>query len=293
MLGLLVGDTTVISVENLTFAYGKAPPAIDGLSFSISPGEIFGFLGPSGAGKSTTQKILMRLLKGYTGDIEIMGRSLDQWKENYFERIGVCFELPSNYRKLTDLENLQLFARFFSGPTIAPTDILGRLGLADVANKRAEHFSQGMQLRLNLALALLNRPDILLLDEPTAGLDPGNARRVRQIIREERDRGTTIFLTTHDMMVANELCDRVGFLVDGRLTSVDSPASLRLLHGRRALRVQFQKDQASLVEELPLDGLSDNARFQDILRNGRIESMHSQEPSLEDVFLSVTGRALE
>ena len=283
----------VINVQNLSFAYGKARPAVDGLSFAIAPGEIFGFLGPSGAGKSTTQKILMRLLKGYSGQVEVMGRALGEWRENYFERIGVCFELPSNYRKLTALENLELFSRFFSARTASPTVVLDRLGLGEAAGKRVDQFSKGMQIRLNLARALLNRPDILFLDEPTAGLDPGNARHVRQIIREERDRGATVFLTTHDMTVANELCDRVGFLVDGRLTSVDSPAALRLKHGQRALRIRFEKDSSGCEEEFSLDGLAENPRFQQILRDQRVESIHSQEPSPEDVFLKVTGRALE
>jgi fluoroquinolone transport system ATP-binding protein len=283
----------MITVDGLTFAYGKAPPAIHDLSFAIAPGEIFGFLGPSGAGKSTTQKILMRLLKGYSGKVDVRGRPLGQWREDYFEHVGVCFELPSHYRKLTALENLKFFARFFSVSTAAPEDLLARVGLGDEGAKRVEQYSKGMQIRLNLARALINRPDILFLDEPTAGLDPANGRLVRQLIREERDRGATVFLTTHDMMVADELCDRVGFLVDGRLTSVDSPRALRLKHGRRALRVQYQDDGESRSEEFPLDGLAGNEGFQAVLRDRRIESMHSLEPSLEDVFLKVTGRTLE
>ncbi|MEZ5955729.1 MAG: ABC transporter ATP-binding protein [Hyphomonadaceae bacterium] len=282
----------MISVDGLTFAYGKAPPAIHNLSFDIPAGEIFGFLGPSGAGKSTTQKILMRLLKGYRGRVTVMERPLTDWREDYFEKIGVCFELPSNYRKLSALENLRFFARFFSGPTTAPHLLLERLGLGDVADKRVETFSKGMQIRLNLARALLNRPSILFLDEPTAGLDPGNARNVRDIILEQKSRGATVFLTTHDMMVANELCDQVGFLVDGRLATVGAPAALRLEHGRRAVRVQYKLDAGSEAEEFPLDDLGSNARFQELIRTRHIETIHTQEPSLEDVFLKVTGKGL-
>ena len=282
----------MISVEGLTFAYGKTLPAVNDLSFSIAAGEIFGFLGPSGAGKSTTQKILMRLLKGYRGRVEVMGRPLHEWRENYFEKIGVCFELPSNYRKLTALENLQFFGRFFAGPTMSPQTVLDLVGLGDAANKRVEKFSKGMQIRLNLARALLNQPKILFLDEPTAGLDPGNARNVRELILEQKRRGATVFLTTHDMNVANELCDRVGFLVDGRLSSVGAPANLRLQHGRRAVRVQFIADGTSQEEEFPLDGLGENDRFQKLIRSGHVEAIHSQEPSLEDVFLKVTGKGL-
>lgn len=282
----------MISVDSLTFAYGKAAPAVHDLSFTIPAGEIFGFLGPSGAGKSTTQKILMRLLKGYGGRVTVMGRPLDEWREDYFEKIGVCFELPSNYRKLSAMENLRFFAQFFSGPTTAPYTLLDRVGLSDAADKRVETFSKGMQIRLNLARALLNQPQILFLDEPTAGLDPGNARNVRDIILEQKSRGATVFLTTHDMNVANELCDRVGFLVDGRLAIVGAPAALRLEHGRRAVRVQYSLDDATHAEEFSLDGLGENARFQDLIRTCHIETIHTQEPSLEDVFLKVTGKGL-
>lgn len=282
----------MISVDGLTYAYGKAAPAVRDLSFNIPAGEIFGFLGPSGAGKSTTQKILMRLLKDYRGRVTVMGRPLNEWREDYFQKIGVCFELPSNYRKLSAIENLQFFARFFGGPTIAPQTLLSRVGLGADANKRVESFSKGMQIRLNLARALLNEPAILFLDEPTAGLDPGNARNIRDVILEQKARGATIFLTTHDMHVANELCDRVGFLVDGQLAAVGAPAALRLQHGRRALRVRCASDDAAQEEEFPLDALSENERFQHLLRTQRIETMHSQEPSLEDVFLKVTGKGL-
>jgi fluoroquinolone transport system ATP-binding protein len=282
----------MISVEGLTFAYGKAPPAVHDLSFSIPPGEIFGFLGPSGAGKSTTQKILMRLLKGYRGRVSVMGRPLDDWREDYFEKIGVCFELPSNYRKLSALENLRFFAQFFSGPTEPPQSLLERVGLADAAGKRVETFSKGMQIRLNLARALLNKPAILFLDEPTAGLDPGNARNIRGLILEQKARGATVFLTTHDMTVANELCDRVGFLVDGHLSSVGAPAALRLQHGKRAVSVQYTVGGTNQTEEFPLDGLGENEGFQRLIRTQHIETIHTQEPSLEDVFLKVTGKGL-
>ncbi|MBC7767655.1 MAG: ABC transporter ATP-binding protein [Phycisphaerales bacterium] len=282
----------MISVDGLTFAYGSTPPAVHDLSFSIPAGEIFGFLGPSGAGKSTTQKILMRLLKGYRGRVTVMKRPLDEWREDYFEKIGVCFELPSNYRKLSALENLQFFSQFFSGPTVAPQTLLDRVGLGGDAHKRVEKFSKGMQIRLNLARALLNQPAILFLDEPTAGLDPANARNVRDIILEQRNRGATVFLTTHDMTVANELCDRVGFLVDGRLAAVGAPEALRLQHGRRALSVRYTADGASQVEEFPLDGLGENQPFQELIRTRHIETLHTQEPSLENVFIKVTGKGL-
>ncbi len=282
----------MIEVDGLTFSYGGDAPAIKDVSFSIAEGEIFGFLGPSGAGKSTTQKILMRLLKGYQGRVRVLGRALQDWREDYFEQIGVCFEFPSNYRKFTALENLKFFASFYAGPTESPHALLATLGLADAADKRVEKFSKGMQIRLNLARALISRPALLFLDEPTAGLDPGNARQIRRLIRDQKDRGATVFLTTHDMTVADDLCDRVGFLVDGKLVLVDEPYALKQKSARRTLSVRHTVDGESRAAEFSLDGLAENAGFQALLRDARLETVHSQEPTLEEVFLQVTGKAL-
>lgn len=282
----------MIDVNGLTFAYGASTPAISELSFSIGRGEIFGFLGPSGAGKSTTQKILMKLLPGYRGDVVVMDKALRAWGGDYFEHIGVCFEFPANYRKLSARENLRFFASFYQRETLAPEDVLERVGLGGDIDKRVDKFSKGMQIRLNLARALLHQPEIYFLDEPTAGLDPVNARNVRELILELKKGGATVFLTTHDMMVADTLCDRVGFLVDGGLHSVGAPEALRIEHGKRALRVGYETPSGLQHEEFPLDGLDGNEAFQRLLREAKIDTMHSQESSLEDVFIAVTGRSL-
>lgn len=282
----------MIEANGLTFAYGQRSPAVNALTFSVAEGEIFGFLGPSGAGKSTTQKILIRLLRGYRGDMRVMGRPLKAWGPDYFERVGVCFELPGNYRKLTAIENLRFFSSFFRTPTLAPEEVLEWVGLRADGDKRVEQFSKGMQTRLNLARSLINRPALLFLDEPTSGLDPGNARIVRDLIRRERDRGTTVFLTTHDMHVADELCDNVGFLVNGRLARVGAPSALRLEHSNRLVEVHTGVAGALESERFSLEGLAFNPCFQELIAEKRIESIHSLEPSLEDVFIQVTGEGL-
>ncbi|MDZ4308082.1 ABC transporter ATP-binding protein [Allopontixanthobacter sp.] len=282
----------MIKANGLTFAYGGNAPAVNSLTFTVGEGEIFGFLGPSGAGKSTAQKILFRMLRGYGGDLHVMGRELQNWGPEYFERVGVCFELPANYRKLTALENLRFFSSFFTAPTIAPEEVLEWVGLRADANKRVEQFSKGMQTRLNLARSLINKPSLLFLDEPTSGLDPGNARKVRDLILRQREQGATVFLTTHDMHVADELCDRVGFLVNGRLARVGAPSALRLEHSNRIVEVRTGIGGVVDAERFPLDGLSGNQRFQHLLAEDRIQSIHSLEPSLEDVFMQVTGEKL-
>ncbi len=221
-----------------------------------------------------------------------MGRPVKAWGPEYFERVGVCFELPSSYRKLTALENLRFFSSFFRTSTLAPEEVLEWVGLRADADKRVEQFSKGMQTRLNLARSLINRPSLLFLDEPTSGLDPGNARIVRDLIRRERNRGATIFLTTHDMHVADELCDSVGFLVNGRLARVGAPSALRLEHSNRLVEVRTGVAGAVESERFSLEGLTHNKRFQKLIAADRIESIHSLEPSLEDVFMQVTGEGL-
>ena len=248
-------------------------------------------MGPSGAGKTTTQKILLRLLKGYQGTINVLGKPLHKWGRQYFQHIGVCFEFPSHYGKLTALENLQLFAAFYADNTANPMGLLEDVGLANDANKRVEQFSKGMRIRLNLARALLNNPDLLFLDEPTAGLDPANARRIGDLIAARRDQGATVFLTTHDMGVAETLCDHVGLLVQGKLVALDSPRALRLAHSRREVEVRFIKQGVHETEIFDLDNLSENARFMEILRNTDIETLHTLEPSLDEVFIKLAGAA--
>lgn len=190
----------MMRVENLHFKYHKAvTDTIKGIDFEIPHGTIFGFLGPSGAGKSTTQKIITGLLHGYTGEVTVMNRNLSNWKNNYYEHIGVGFELPNHYMKLTAKENLQFFASFYSKKVQSPDELLKMVGLENEADKKVESFSKGMKVRLNFVRALMHNPDILFFDEPTSGLDPMNAKKLKRIIEEQKQNGKTIFITTHNM----------------------------------------------------------------------------------------------
>lgn len=283
----------MIDVRDLTFKYpGRDEPAVSGVSFAIERGEIFGFLGPSGAGKSTTQKILTGLLRGYQGSTKVLGKDLNAWGADYYERVGVVFELPNHFRKLTAMENLQFFRSLYSRDTEDPHRLLEMVGLAEDADIRVSAFSKGMQIRLGFVRALLHRPDLLFLDEPTAGLDPANAHGIRSIVRDLAREGHTIFLTTHDMTLADQLCDRVAFIVDGRISLVESPRQLKIRHGERLVRVEYRHDGRSEHRDFPLDALGSNPEFLILLRGERVETIHSMEASLEDVFLQVTGRSL-
>jgi fluoroquinolone transport system ATP-binding protein len=279
----------VIEVDDLTFRYPKtAEPAVKGMSFAVDRGEVFGFLGPSGAGKSTTQKILTGLLTGHGGRVAVWDRDPADWGSEYYQRIGVSFELPNHYQKLTALENLQFFASLYSGPTEDPMALLEAVDLAASAHTRVGQFSKGMQMRLVFARALVHRPELLFLDEPTSGMDPVNARRVKNIVGDLRDQGHTVFLTTHDMATAEELCDRVAFVVDGRIAALDTPTEHKVSRSRRTVRVTYRNGIDLEHKDFPLDGIADDETFRALAREHHIEALHS----LEDVFIDVTGRPL-
>ena len=283
----------MITVENLTFTYhGVDHPAVQGLDFAIQPGEIFGFLGPSGAGKSTTQKILIRLLRDFQGSARVLGRDLRKWDGDYYERIGVSFELPNHYTKLTGIENLRYFGSLYQAEVIEPERLLEMVGLEGDGDTLVSQYSKGMKNRLSVARAFLHNPELLFLDEPTAGLDPVNARRIKDLVKGQKERGRTVFLTTHDMNVADELCDRVAFIVDGQLSLIDSPSELKLRYGRPDVRVEYSLNGSKEAREFPLRGLADNAEFLRLMREGQVSTLHTQEATLETIFIQVTGREL-
>lgn len=281
----------MIQVESLTYTYpGAGTPAVSGVSFGVSPGEVFGLLGPSGAGKSTIQRVLTRLNRRFVGTIEVLSRRLEEWDHALYEHIGVGFELPNHYLRLTGRENLDFFASLYRGPTRAPDELLERVGLADAAGERVADYSKGMKMRLNFVRALLNDPAVLFLDEPTAGLDPVNANVLKDLIRTERRRGKTILLTTHNMSDVEELCDHVGFLVEGEMRVVDTPQRLKARHGHRSVRVEYsEEDGTAGTADFPFDGLGRNEAFLHLLEERSIRSIHSQEASLNRVFAEVTG----
>ncbi len=283
----------MIEVNNLQFTYpGNSEETIKGLNFTINQGEIFGFLGPSGAGKSTTQKIMIGILKSYEGSVKIMGKELHNTKSEYYEKIGVSFELPNLYTKFTALENLNFFKSLYSGDTEDPLKLLAMVGLEDAKNTRVSDFSKGMKMRLNFCRALLNKPDIIFLDEPTSGLDPVNAKKIKDIIMQKKSEGKTIFLTTHNMNVAEDLCDRVAFIVNGEINLIDSPRQLKINKGKKVLKVEYNENGNIKSKEFELKGIGSTQEFLDILKNKEIETVHTLEATLEDIFIEVTGRSL-
>jgi fluoroquinolone transport system ATP-binding protein len=284
----------MIQVDDVSFTYAKASkPAVRGLTFAVERGEIFGFLGPNGAGKSTTQKILIKLLREYAGRISALGRDLGAWRSGYYERVGVSFEFPNHYLKLTALENLEYFGSLYAGKTHPPAELLDKVDLASDGDTLVSQYSKGMKNRLSVARALLNDPELIFMDEPTAGLDPVSARRIKELVKSQRAAGKTVFLTTHDMAVADELCDRVAFIVDGEIRLIDRPRELKLRYGEPRVRVEYREDGEIRNPEFPLRGLAEQPGFLEVVRNREILTIHTLEASLEEIFIRVTGRELK
>lgn len=283
----------MITVDGLSYTYpGNSAPTIKNLSFSIARGEVFGFLGPSGAGKSTTQKILNGLLQGYKGNALFDGVELRGLKNDFYERIGVVFELPNLYSKFTALENLNYFGALYREKCSDPMTLLEMVGLGDDAHKRVSEFSKGMKMRLNFCRGLLNNPEVLFLDEPTSGLDPVNAKVIKDIIRKKQQSGMTIFLTTHNMFTADELCDRVAFLADGEIKLCDSPRNLKLAHGEKTITVEWLEEGKRRGERFSFDAVKTNSQFLEIIQQRELETIHTNEASLEDIFIKTTGQVL-
>ncbi|MEX1308398.1 MAG: ABC transporter ATP-binding protein [Eubacteriales bacterium] len=283
----------MIKVEGLYHSYNKDDNfAVKDASFEVPKGEVFGFLGPSGAGKSTTQGILTGLLRLQKGNVNVAGYDVKEIKRSMFNKIGMSFEQSNVYSALTAKENLRFYSKLFDVPTQDPEALLKMVGLSDVADKKAGEFSKGMKHRLTFARSMINNPELWFLDEPTTGLDPAIAATIKDIVREKNKEGVTIFLTTHNMYIADELCDRVAFIVDGEIKLIDSPKNLKLQYGAHMVEVEYgensnlKKEKFSTVEE------KDIKKLQDLIGKKHIATMHTKEATLEEIFIKVTGREL-
>jgi len=283
----------MITVKNLYHSYNEDEKyAVKDVSFEVENGETFGFLGPSGAGKSTTQGVLTGLLKQQDGEVTVAGYDLKKVQNERFNKIGVSFEQSNVYGKLTAKENLQYYAKLFDVPTRDPMELIHLVGLDGKENVRAGEFSKGMKHRLTFARSMINNPELWFLDEPTTGLDPTIAATIKDIIREKAAKGTTSFLTTHNMFIADELCDRVAFIIDGELHLIDAPKNLKLQYGQKLIEIEYIKDGKVVKETLKTIDEIEKKRIGDIIDNYEIQTMHSKEATLEEIFIQVTGREL-
>lgn len=281
----------MIHVKNVAFSYTKQP-FLENINFEVNKGEIFGFLGPSGAGKSTLQKILTGLITNYTGSAIINGVESKNHKDSFYENIGVDFEFPSLFDKMTARQNLNFFGSLYSKKLRDKEELFKKVCLHQDADKKVSDYSKGMKARLNFIKALLHNPDILFLDEPTSGLDPSNARDMKDIILEEKSKGRTIILTTHNMMDAAELCDRVAFIIDGKIKALDTPHNLIMSKGATKITYTYYDDK-EITKECLLNKTSEDRKLKELIESNQIRSIHSSEPTLNDIFIEVTGRVLQ
>lgn len=280
----------MIEVKGLTFSYHKNKQTLHGLDFNVSDGEIFGFLGPNGSGKSTTQKILTGILKGYGGEVRLFDESPGEKQKKFQEKIGVLFEYPYLYTNLSALDNLDYFSSFYpAGRRRKAEELLDMLEFKkDYLKKPVSSYSKGMRQRVSMARALLNHPQLLFLDEPTSGLDPEGAVLFRKIIEEEKKKGTTVFLTTHNMLDADLLCDRVAFIADGEIKALDSPGRLKEKNSSRKVQVRYFREGRMMEKVLEMEEVSRGL----VIPHDEIVSIHSKEPTLEEMFIQYTGRRL-
>ena len=281
----------MIEVKDLTFSYGKNKQVLHGLDFTVEDGEIFGFLGPNGSGKSTTQKILTGILKGHGGRVSLFGQDISAvHTQEFFQKIGVLFEFPYLYANLSAVDNLKYFSSFYPKEQIRSIEeVLEELEFKpDFLKKPVSSYSKGMRQRAGMARALISSPKLLFLDEPTSGLDPSGAVLFRRIIEEERKKGTTVFLTTHNMLDADLLCDRVAFIADGKIKALDTPKNLKERNSNHRVVIDYLYQGRREEKTIEAPELEAGIPF----AHDEIISIHSQEPTLEDMFIQYTGRGL-
>ena len=281
----------MIEVRNLTFSYSKDKQALHGLGFTVEDGEIFGFLGPNGSGKSTTQKILTGILKGHGGKVSLFGQDISAaHRQEFFQKIGVLFEFPYLYANLSAVDNLNYFASFYPKEQRRDVgELLNTLEFKpDFLKKPVSSYSKGMRQRVSMARALVSNPRLLFLDEPTSGLDPSGAVLFRKIIEQERKKGTTVFVTTHNMVDADLLCDRVAFISNGNIAALDTPKNLKEKNSSHRVVIDYLYQGQRETKSIETPELEAGIPF----AHDEIISIHSQEPTLEDMFIQYTGRGL-
>jgi ABC-2 type transport system ATP-binding protein len=279
----------MIAVADLTKRYGQVQ-AVDGISFDVNAGEIFGLLGHNGAGKTTTIRMLTGRARPTSGAASIAGYDVVENLPQIKPLINLVFEEPNLYTRLSGRDNLRFFCDLYGVPASRADELLAMVGLdEEAAGRSVKGYSSGMQQRLLIARALINQPRVLFLDEPTRGLDPASARDVRGIVLDLARSGTTIFLTTHYREEADELCDRVAFHAQGRIVALDSPRELKLRYGQRSASVLLAD---RTTQTLQLDDPAGAEQLETWMRDGNVLTIHSHEGTLEDVFIALAGRSL-
>lgn len=277
-----------IKANGITKKFGEKT-VLGGIDLNIRKGEIFGLLGPSGAGKTTLIKILTGQLSQDGGTALINGTDSRKLSGDDRRRFGITMDNFGVYERLSCYENLKIIAGIYGVGKAEIFDVLGKVGLSDAARTPAGKLSKGMTVRLKLARAFMSDPDILFLDEPTSGLDPVSANEIHGMILAEKQRGKTVFLTTHTMTEAEKLCDNIALLNEGSIVEYGAPDEIcRRYDHQRKLKIHLRSGEDM---ELPHDSTSAGT-IAELITDGRAETIHTTEPDLETVFMELTGKEL-
>jgi ABC-2 type transport system ATP-binding protein len=277
-----------IEVEGLSRTFNHLH-AVDNISFTVEAGEVFGFLGHNGAGKTTTIRMLSGQLRPSAGRARVAGCDVISEQQRLKPLVGVVSDNQNLYERMSARENLSFAAQLYGTDNRRVDEALEQVGLLDRAKDNVRHYSSGMKQRLVIARALLHRPRIIFLDEPTRGLDPVVGREIRRLVVELATLGVTVFLTTHYMEEADELCERVAFLSEGRIVALDTPDNLKVAHGQKSLKVTLVNGQS---ETIALDDEDAGKQLEKLVNAGQIRTLHSAEATLEEVFIQIAGRGL-
>jgi ABC-2 type transport system ATP-binding protein len=280
----------MLHVEGLTVHFGSFV-ALDRVSFRLQPGEIFGFLGPNGAGKTTTLRVLTGQTRPRKGMVLLDGQSLWESFDALKCRFGYVPDFDNHLDELTAYQNLTLFCRLYGMPNRRALEVLETVELIGERGQRVKAFSKGMKKKLTIAREILHFPDLLYLDEPTANLDVHSTAVIRDLLKGLAKGGTTVFCTTHNMEEAEELCDRIAFLDQGRIVEVDTPEGFKTRYAEPLVRAVVEGADGRETRTLRLDDEADRAVLAERIRRGQVVSIHSDSTSLKDVFLKLTGRA--
>lgn len=276
-------------MKDVSHSFGKEN-VLNGIHMSVQKGEIFGLLGPSGAGKTTLIKILTGQLRQSAGYAAIMGKDCRNLDRETYTRMGMVLDSAGLYERLTCYDNLKLFAKIYGVKKERIAEALKAVGLYEAKEKPVMKLSKGMQGRLILARAIMHEPDVLFLDEPTSGLDPATSSKIHQLILAQKARGTTIFMTTHNMEEASKLCDHIALLHMGNIVEYGKPDEIcRKYNHLNRIRILLRSGEEVSVD----NGKNSAEEIKRYLEAEMIESMHSTEPNLESVFMELTGKTLD
>lgn len=284
---------TMIKTGGLGHAF-KEKQVLKGINLEIAQGEIFGLLGPSGAGKTTLINILTGQLKQSQGVCTIDGVDNGKLTGEHYKQMGIMMDSMGLYDRMSCLDNLKFYQMLDGRNTrksrVEVETVLDKVGLLEAKKTLAMNLSKGMKNRLAFARAILRKPRILFLDEPTSGLDPATVEEIHKMILAEKERGTTIFLTTHNMHEAEKLCDNIALLCDGKIVEYGGPQELCRKYNREKKFVLHLKDGSDRT----LDYTEEAAeQIKNYINRGELETIHSTEPSLEIIFMELTGKELD